>query len=268
MTASAKRAVGPIWMTALLICAACEAPVSHTLDGSIDAAERGPRVLDFRVVPSAITEGETATFTALLRHPNGLEQLVGGRLTSPDGAITYGFFERTAAGTFRVAISWEQLHARLPINFSATAERTLEAVFLDNDGASISARIVLGLMCGGRVACDGRCVDVNTDSKNCGQCGRTCTLATGQGGCAKGKCFSLGDCFTNGSFENVRTCADYCTSHKQACADHACGGQTAVGYDTAMQCALGQPSSPPISLSCTDLHDRVFNVGRCCCIEL
>lgn len=42
-------------------------------------------------------------------------------------------------------------------------------------------------------ACDGACVDLDTDPQNCGDCARTCVLPHGTAGCAAGECV-LGEC--------------------------------------------------------------------------
>ena len=42
-------------------------------------------------------------------------------------------------------------------------------------------------------ACDGSCVDLQTDPQNCGDCGRTCVLPNGAAACSAGEC-ALGGC--------------------------------------------------------------------------
>ncbi|MFT3775458.1 MAG: hypothetical protein QM820_59685 [Minicystis sp.] len=87
---------------------------------------------------------------------------------------------------------------------------------------------------GGKVRCDGHCVDLDTDASNCGACGRTCVLVHGTAACVAGEC-GLAACETGW--------AD-------------CDGDLATGCELAIACDEGQSCTTSCStegtLSCAN----------------
>lgn len=77
-------------------------------------------------------------------------------------------------------------------------------------------------------SCNGVCVDLETDSNNCGTCGHTCRSPEIFGPCEEGECPSALWCGSKD--QGLYTCDDVCAYHGQSCDDgppqdrRVCGG--------------------------------------------
>ena len=128
-----------------------------------------PSILTLSVTPFPLTEGEIATFSALVSDPEGDSDVVSARLF--DGERTYGDFSYVGDGVWQVSVSWDELGS---LEFEADATRTFSATFTDRGGESATAEVDLLLTCGELSACASTCVDRGVDTMNCGQCGMAC----------------------------------------------------------------------------------------------
>lgn len=124
----------------------------------------GPEILSFSATADEITEGDTITFTAIVTDEDGVDDLVGGQLISEETSAVYGPFTSQGEGTFSITLSWADLDAVVPIDFSgANIPRTLTAEFFDTEGLRGATGFVLTLSCArGLGASDGLCVDVHS----------------------------------------------------------------------------------------------------------
>ena len=65
--------------------------------------------------------------------------------------------------------------------------------------------------------CEGECVDLDSDWRNCGICGRECELEDSTGLCEEGHCTSVWSPCIDVSTAGVANCDEYCTSIGEAC---------------------------------------------------
>jgi hypothetical protein len=117
----------------------------------------GPVVITLISTPPSITEYDAATFTATVTDPDGLTDIVGGMLTSADGALTYGPFAQISGGTYTIALVWSQIDQIEAIAFQADTVRTFRATFTDTTQKTGSKTVDLTLTCNGYPACGGHC---------------------------------------------------------------------------------------------------------------
>lgn len=130
------------------------------VDGAAPASG-APRFLSFGTNVTTITENESIVFTAVLTDPDGIDDLIGGSLTSADGTVQYGGFATSGQeGSYTLTLLWNQLHQVDDITFGTKESRELRAAFFDVAGNEVERRLTIDLSCGGEVACSGRCVSV------------------------------------------------------------------------------------------------------------
>src|SRR3569832_1600778 len=75
----------------------------------------GPRILSLGTSVNKLTQGESARFVAVITHPDGLDNLAGGQLTSTDGVIKYGAFQADHQGSYTLDLTWALLQQTQPI---------------------------------------------------------------------------------------------------------------------------------------------------------
>src|SRR5262245_1965863 len=66
----------------------------------------GPVILSLTTNVSDITQGESIRIVAVVAEPSGLQNLVGGTLTTPDGSKAYSGFVAANQGTYNLDLSW------------------------------------------------------------------------------------------------------------------------------------------------------------------
>jgi hypothetical protein len=118
-----------------------------------------PSILSFTTNVATIEEGESVVFTAIVTHPEGIDNLIGGVLQSGGGA-SYGAFASSAdEGAYQMSVSWWDTNQVNPIDLDKGSDgsRPFNAVFYDVDGDSATATVDVGISCGGQVSCDGVC---------------------------------------------------------------------------------------------------------------
>ena len=118
-----------------------------------------PAILSFAANVAILGEGESVTFTAVVTHPDGIANLIGGTLMSGSGA-TYGAFATAGdEGAYSASISWWTMNQINPINLSEGADgnRPFVATFYDLEGDFAQAEVAVGITCEGDASCDGYC---------------------------------------------------------------------------------------------------------------
>ncbi len=128
--------------------------------------------------------------------------------------------------------------------------------------ACVGKGCATGLLCSGgvcacpapRSACGSGCADTQTDSANCGSCGRACAANEA---CAAGACFPR-DC------SGGQVCDPLSVCFRSACTETACVG---VACPTGLECRGGacfcQPGRADCSGQCADLQTSTAHCGAC-----
>lgn len=138
-------------------------------DTAAGSAEGAPELIAFTSNVTTIGYGESVTFTAIVTHPAGVAQVIGGMLQSGGGA-TYGAFSTAGdEGAYSMTLSWWDINHVNAISLATGADglRPFNAYFYDVDGDYAEARLDIGLTCDGEPSCEGIC-------------GSTCSADTGQ----------------------------------------------------------------------------------------
>lgn len=143
----------------------------------------GPRILSLGTSVNQITEGETARFVAVVIHPDGLDKLAGGQLTSADGTVKYGAFLADRQGSYSLDLTWTLLDQTKRISFASEEQRSFVAEFYDVMGHKTMQMLNLRLHCNGKNACGGFCLaqgdqcHASTDLCISGACKPGCFIA-------------------------------------------------------------------------------------------
>jgi hypothetical protein len=261
----------------------CVAPAGGTDTDSIDATLSGgtmstagsdtsttgstePHILSFTTSVSSITEGGFVTFTAELADPDGLDDIVSANLTTPDLAGSYGALTDNGMGVFTLGLSWDDIHAVVPLEFSSNVMRPFLLTVTDSTDQAASDTAELQLTCSGLDACDGICTDTQIEDEHCGACNNVCPVGGGAGGCNAGACEpTFHDCVEPA---DATTCADYCVAQGETCVEDGCGTATYVLYSDTQACtdftasvAQGTPCAAPINFALAP----GYGFARCCC---
>lgn len=136
-----------------------------------------PEILVLSTNVNELTEGENVVVSAVVTDPDGVDDVIGGLLESPDGAISYGAFQTSGQeGSYELTLNWTELDVAVPIEFESETAREMRAVFFDQAGHETSGQVDLTLHCSGEPACGGTCVELNAapcacDAQCTGRCG-------------------------------------------------------------------------------------------------
>ncbi|MBP6629122.1 MAG: hypothetical protein KA297_06820, partial [Kofleriaceae bacterium] len=170
-----------------------------------------PRFLTFGTNVTSIGWGGAVTFTAVLTDPDGIDDLIGGSLTSPDGAIQYGAFATSGQeGSYTLTLDWNSMNRSEPITFATHEDRQFRAAFFDVAGHLAERLIAIELTCGGRYACGGTCLDMcGATSQQRQSCDQVCTA---QGMVCAGGTFGREANYSAGGLDGRRLDLETCAT--------------------------------------------------------
>jgi hypothetical protein len=259
-------AAGQIDAAAGQIDAASESP-SRTSDAAlsdaessvpIDGSAAGPNILSFGTDVTTLNVNQFVRVVAIVTHPEGLDHLVGGRLTDPTGTVSYDAFTADRQGSYAITTTWNQLNQVSPITFVDSSTRTLVGEFYDQAGHTTSRSVTLTLTCNGVDACSGQCFDLDTDPNNCGQCGNKLPdfkrCVNGVGIVPWQECLSS---------NFAPTCSQWCARSGSRC-DAQCG----INGTQSRRVYSGGTCTPPAVEEATTCDAPLvagLNYG-CCCV--
>jgi hypothetical protein len=193
----------------------------------------GPSILSLTTSANAgaLAVGQAVSVIAIVTEQSGLQNLVGGQITSLDGKTPYDAFVATTQGTYSVTLSWEKLTTGLRLErvgpahpldllvsfYNQQGARTVRPIRIAFDcGVSRTASLIKsacldcgpeteGSLCGGDA-----CKSLQSSSDACGACGNQCP---------SGKVCTAGTCDlpkTNfkvrGRPKSATTCAQTCSA--------------------------------------------------------
>lgn len=258
-----------------------DGPADSGSGQTIDDPDNAVPQVAVEVSQQSLTEGERLTFTVTATDADGAETLVGGTLRSGDQAVDFGPLVALSAESYTFELSWDDLHAVAPIELDAPETFAFRVEVVDDAGAIGFAGVEVELTCGELSACDGHCIDEQTSNDHCGGCGNACithdhALDILVGSCNEGACLpTFGECWSGGEFA---TCADYCASIGQTCAQGGgdgapllgCAGYTLRHYEAASgHACVDTPDFGWASWAgCTAQIDiPASDQIRCCCTQ-
>ena len=199
-----------------------------------------PKILSIHSNVSAMTPADTLVISAVVTDPQGINDLIGGDLISPDGDAAYGAFATDASeGAYSISLSWTAVNTIIPVTTAAGANelRTLRAEFYDVEGNTVWRDLGVTLGCGAatKAACGGTCEDM-TSTRSCGACdhacsaGDTCLLDTAGAPEGCGRVYAI---------PQPAPCGAVCQQVNKTCLD----GQAL--YDDHSQLDVGCTQAPP-----------------------
>ena len=181
-------------------------------------ASRAPVFLSFGTNTKELTAGQTLVFSAVLTDPDGIDDLIGGKLQDETGTIDYGAFVTSGQeGSYALKVSWDEINQTRKISFETAQTRSFRAVFFDVKGNSVATTVDIRFHCdkvqGLSGACDGACLSLTSDY-NCGTCGHRCPYAYH---CDHGqRCYASGYLKLNldGKIDDTRgsSCTQFCAN--------------------------------------------------------
>lgn len=174
---------------------ACGTSGSSTEPPPGNGSVSSPSIISFGTNVTELTDGESVRFVALVTDPAGVSSLVGGQLTSADGAIKYGAFTASQQGAYSLDLSWAQLSQTQELSFATEENRTLVAEFYNTAGQRTQRSIELRFHCRGEPACEGRCL--NTGSLCPTSKDKLCIAGSCLAGCYVGENFTAADAMSS-----------------------------------------------------------------------
>jgi hypothetical protein len=239
------------WLSLCLLVAACGSSSGPPGDGGNNG---GPEFLSFGTNVTTLTQTtatspdshDSVTFVAVVTHPQGVSDLVGGHLTDATGSIQYGAFIASQQGSYSLSLTWDQIYQATQFQFTGKQDMSFVAQFFDAQGRSASNTTKLTLACGGGAGfgtCDSACEDLQNDATNCGKCGGACSTV-GSHTCKQGLCSDAD--IVDPTF--TMSCDQVCAAHGGVCGS----GGGYVEYD-----CTGGPYYPE-SLGCADVPATMY----------
>jgi len=154
---------------------------------------RSPEILTLNTNLTSMTSYDRLVISAVVTDPDGIDDLIGGTLTTTDGTAAYGAFATAASeGAYSISLTWDDIDTTQAIHApaDATTQRAFRTSFYDVAGHSVYRDVSVSLGCSDhRVACGGGCMD-----DICGVCGHVCAFC-GDGVCDAGE--SVSNCPTD-----------------------------------------------------------------------
>jgi hypothetical protein len=162
-------------------------------------ATGSPIILSLTTNVTSLTPSDSLVVTAVVTHPQGIAQIIGGTLSDPPAGGTYGAFQvTTTAGSYSLTLTWQQIKTVRDITTPVGgASRMFRAQFYDQAGHTTTQDFSILLRCTDSSAaiCSGTCF-LFTDPHACGRCGHDCTALASAGApmppvCSAGKCIGV-----------------------------------------------------------------------------
>lgn len=118
-----------------------------------------PDIIDVGLSEVWLSEGDSLVVTAFVRHPRGDQALVRGTLLGPGEPTLYGELTRGDNGRWSIAVGWNDVAARLRLNFIDSWDVPMQIRFTDDRGIADERAFKILLRCwpGAPISCVGDC---------------------------------------------------------------------------------------------------------------
>jgi hypothetical protein len=177
------------YVFAVMVVCGCGGSEGGNGDAGGGTEPGGPEIVSLGVNRASLTGGGSIVFTATVTDPDGLADIAGGVFTTTDGSITVGAFQADLPGTYSFELTWSEVNEIEVIEFEAEATRRFRVTFRDNSNKTGWQDVDVKLSCEGMTACDGQCVDTQSNDDHCGRCHRACEVQPpDRGYCEAGDC--------------------------------------------------------------------------------
>jgi hypothetical protein len=234
--------------------------------GAGGAPADAPIILSLATNVTTLLPTENLVVTAVVTHPQGIAQIIGGTLNDPGGASYGAFMVSTTAGSYSITLSWGALQTVQDISTPpGGGTRMFVATFYDQAGHSTSKSFTIMLKCptGTDAICDSLCVSVQTNATACGACGHSCTTLYPS---LPGVACSQGLCSGSTTTTVRESCSAFCQGMNLSCT-----GTPTAGYNnggaTVTPMTLACSAVPPATIPGTGSQALPFNNLSCSCTE-
>jgi len=204
-----------------------------------------PLILLASTSVATLHPGESVTFVVVATDPDGVDDLIGGALHTPDGAA-YGALATTAEeGAYEVELTWDEINLVESIDIPplmAAESRDFIAVVFDQGGEESQTVLTVALSGGveGWAVCAGEPTDLVED-ETCGSCGYSCLTdlgaGYGAGTCVDGglECDAFWTFHLSSSTPNT-TCPELCAAEGEPTAQSTV--MLSCGISNGMACPI------------------------------
>ncbi len=194
----------------------------------------GPTLLSVSTNVEKLSEKEFVRFVVIATHPDGLANLVGGKVSVPDHTAVYGALTADQQGTYSLDLPWDDINHVRPIAFPAgkTELRAFSIEIFDTSGRKAVQTVSVELYCGG-----------------------------GQGAVA-GKCDPFSACRPRIPGES---CDEVCAAQSLACASTCSFNGELVGRIYSAEPCDANPEFLPSPSACSVETTADAGSVRCCC---
>ena len=153
----------------------------------VEASSDAPTIVQFSSNRTTLTEDGTLVLSAIVTDPQGVDDVIGGTLESPTGALYASFATSASEGSYGANLDWNSIHQVDTIEFRVSKEIVLVAKFFDQAANATSRTLTIRLECSDAEmsACDASCIDLQNSLDHCGACQRGCSE---DGSCTGGEC--------------------------------------------------------------------------------
>ena len=128
-------------------------------DGATASDPAAPRIISILSNVSTLDPDTTLIISAVVTDPDGIADVIGGQLTTVNGAQAYGSFQTAGEeGAYEISLTWEAIDAVEPIDFLDVDGKLLElrAEFYDQSGNTAWDTVEVAIEC--VAACADACV--------------------------------------------------------------------------------------------------------------
>ena len=253
------RSFGFVLLLGLAACGASDSgsPSDPALpDGSV--SPRSPTILSLKTNVLTVKDTDRLVVSAVVTDPDGIDDLIGGELTTADGTATYGAFATDAGEVaYSIVLSWGDLNTAETIETLAgeTVPRTLKATFFDVAGHAAHRDVTVDIGCAGNNAsCGGTCAPTD-ELTSCGTCGHSCPQSL----------IVPATCDTSSSEPQ---CSIFLTSNQRGACTSSCWGS----YSKCYRATARYTDGAAVALGCGVVASQTHGAGQfisidCYCTE-
>ncbi len=186
-----------------------------TEDGSDEgAASSAPVILSLLTNTDEMLLDTNLIISAVITDPDGVDDVIGGQLTSADGAQAFGSFQTAdSEGAYQLTLTWSQLDEVETIDFIGGHTWTFVAEFYDQAGSSTAAELEVTSPC--QAGCAGYCAlgECHPLFNPCGE-GQRCFAVGGEAGMV------IRECVASPAGDDAL--GEFCQEHEDCQGDMLC----------------------------------------------